>query len=157
MSETQDNKPMKAAKPAKPKHSQNKKKKKKGFVWNIRNKLLVSFLAVLLLPSLAVGLITLTMAEDGVQGQLVDSAMQSVSTANTIVESQVNYKIHDINYFADALDPTLIKGENDSPELQLKLEQYLGLHPDAMNIFVGTTDGVMVRGKPTASSTREML
>ncbi|WP_339190095.1 methyl-accepting chemotaxis protein [Paenibacillus sp. FSL R5-0490] len=154
MSETQDNKPMKAAKPAKPKHSQNKKKKKKGFVWNIRNKLLVSFLAVLLLPSLAVGLITLTMAEDGVQGQLVDSAMQSVSTANTIVESQVNYKIHDINYFADALDPSLIKGENDSPELQLKLEQYLGLHPDAMNIFVGTTDGVMVRGKPTASSTR---
>ncbi|WP_053061339.1 methyl-accepting chemotaxis protein [Paenibacillus sp. VT-400] len=154
MSETQDNKPMKAAKPTKPKHSQNKKKKKKGFVWNIRNKLLVSFLAVLLLPSLAVGLITLTMAEDGVQGQLVDSAMQSVSTANTIVESQVNYKIHDINYFADALDPRLIKGENDSPELQLKLEQYLGLHPDAMNIFVGTTDGVMVRGKPTASSTR---
>ncbi|KLU58505.1 chemotaxis protein [Paenibacillus sp. VT-400] len=145
---------MKAAKPTKPKHSQNKKKKKKGFVWNIRNKLLVSFLAVLLLPSLAVGLITLTMAEDGVQGQLVDSAMQSVSTANTIVESQVNYKIHDINYFADALDPRLIKGENDSPELQLKLEQYLGLHPDAMNIFVGTTDGVMVRGKPTASSTR---
>lgn len=112
---------------------------------------MVSFLAVLLLPSLAVGLITLTMAEDGVQGQLVDSAMQSVSTANTIVESQVNYKIHDINYFADALDPSLIKGENDSPELQLKLEQYLGLHPDAMNIFVGTTDGVMVRGKPTAS------
>ncbi|MEK3705996.1 methyl-accepting chemotaxis protein [Paenibacillus sp. FSL R7-0198] len=154
MSETQDNKPMKAAKPAKPKHNQNKKKKKKGFVWNIRNKLLVSFLAVLLLPSLAVGLITLTMAEDGVQGQLVDSAMQSVSTANTIVESQVNYKIHDINYFADALDPSLIKGENDSPELQVKLEQYLGLHPDAMNIFVGTTDGVMVRGKPTASSTR---
>ncbi|ETT32476.1 methyl-accepting chemotaxis protein mcpA (H1) [Paenibacillus sp. FSL R5-192] len=154
MSETQDNKPMKAAKPAKPKHNQNKKKKKKGFVWNIRNKLLVSFLAVLLLPSLAVGLITLTMAEDGVHGQLVDSAMQSVSTANTIVESQVNYKIHDINYFADALDPSLIKGENDSPELQVKLEQYLGLHPDAMNIFVGTTDGVMVRGKPTASSTR---
>lgn len=118
MSETQDNKPMKAAKPAKPKHNQNKKKKKKGFVWNIRNKLLVSFLAVLLLPSLAVGLITLTMAEDGVQGQLVDSAMQSVSTANTIVESQVNYKIHDINYFADALDPSLIKGENDSPSFR---------------------------------------
>ncbi|WP_083669879.1 methyl-accepting chemotaxis protein [Paenibacillus amylolyticus] len=154
MSQTQDNKPMKAAKPAKPKHNQNKKKKKKGFVWNIRNKLLVSFLAVLLLPSLAVGLITLTMAEDSVQGQLVDSAMQSVSTANTIVESQVKYKIHDINYFADALDPSLVKGENDSPEIQLKLEQYLGLHPDAMNIFVGTTDGVMVRGKPTASSTR---
>ncbi|WP_017690975.1 methyl-accepting chemotaxis protein [Paenibacillus sp. PAMC 26794] len=154
MSETQGNKLVKAAKPAKSKHSKNKKKKKKGFVWNIRNKLLVSFLAVLLLPSLAIGLITLTMAEDGIQEQLVDSAMQSVSTANTIVESQVNYKINDINYFADALDPSLIKGENDSPELQVKLEQYLGLHPDAMNIFVGTTDGVMVRGKPTASSTR---
>ncbi|MDQ0722999.1 methyl-accepting chemotaxis protein [Paenibacillus sp. W4I10] len=155
MSETQDNKPMKAAKPAKPKHNQNKKKKKKGFVWNIRNKLLVSFLAVLLLPSLAVGLITLTMAEDGVQGQLVDSAMQSVSTANTIVESQVNNKIHDINYFADALDPSLIKGENDSPEIQVKLEQYLGLHPDALNIFIGTEEGVMVRGKAKTGNAQE--
>lgn len=29
MSETQDNKPMKAAKPAKAKHNQNKKKKRK--------------------------------------------------------------------------------------------------------------------------------
>ncbi|MBT2282330.1 methyl-accepting chemotaxis protein [Paenibacillus polymyxa] len=155
MSETQGNKPMKAAKPAKPKHNQNKKKKKKGFVWNIRNKLLVSFLAVLLLPSLAIGLITLTMAEDGVQGQLVDSAMQSVSTANTIVESQVNYKIHDINYFADALDPSLVKGENDSPELQVKLEQYLGLHPDALNIFVGTQEGVMVRGEAKTGNAQE--
>ncbi|MCG7379285.1 methyl-accepting chemotaxis protein [Paenibacillus sp. ACRSA] len=150
---SQDQKQTKAAKPAKPKNNK-KKSKKKGFVWNIRNKLLVSFLAVLILPSIAIGFVTLIIAEDSVQEQLMDSAVQSVSTANSIVESQVSYKINDINYFADSLDSSLIKGENDSTELQAKLEQYLGLHPDANNIFVGTTEGVMVRGKPTESSLR---
>ncbi|WP_128100033.1 methyl-accepting chemotaxis protein [Paenibacillus sp. DCT19] len=150
---SQDQKQIKAAKPAKPKNNK-KKSKKKGFVWNIRNKLLVSFLAVLILPSLAIGFVTLIIAEDSVQEQLMDSAEQSVSTANSIVESQVSYKVNDINYFANTLDSSLIKGENDSTELQAKLEQYLGLHPDANNIFVGTTEGVMVRGKPTESSLR---
>ncbi|PQP83724.1 chemotaxis protein [Paenibacillus sp. PCH8] len=153
MIDTQENKQAKtAAKANKPK--QNKSKKKKGFVWNIRNKLLVSFLAVLILPSLAIGLVTLLIAEDSVQDQLMDSAQQSVSTVNTIIKSQVDSKMHDINYFADAIDQALINGENDSPGVQVKLEQYLELHPDALNIFVGTTEGVMVRGKPTASSTR---
>ncbi|MCM3174715.1 methyl-accepting chemotaxis protein [Paenibacillus sp. MER 99-2] len=150
---SQDQKQIKAAKPAKPKNNK-KKSKKKGFVWNIRNKLLVSFLAVLILPSLAIGFVTLIIAEDSVQEQLMDSAEQSVSTANSIVESQVSYKVNDINYFANTLDSSLIKGESDSTELQAKLEQYLGLHPDANNIFVGTTEGVMVRGKPTESSLR---
>lgn len=150
---SQDQKQTKAAKPAKPKNNK-KKSKKKGFVWNIRNKLLVSFLAVLILPSVAIGFVTLIIAQDSVQEQLMDSAVQSVSTANSIVESQVSYKVNDINYFANTLDSSLIKGENDSTELQAKLEQYLGLHPDANNIFVGTTEGVMVRGKPTESSLR---
>ncbi|WP_145408007.1 methyl-accepting chemotaxis protein [Paenibacillus xylanexedens] len=150
---SQDQKQIKAAKPAKPKNNK-KKSKKKGFVWNIRNKLLVSFLAVLILPSLAIGFVTLIIAQDSVQEQLMDSAEQSVNTANSIVESQVSYKVNDINYFANTLDSSLIKGENDSTELQAKLEQYLGLHPDANNIFVGTTEGVMVRGKPTESSLR---
>ncbi|WP_145414399.1 methyl-accepting chemotaxis protein [Paenibacillus xylanexedens] len=145
----------KPVKPVKTKENKNKKKsKKKAFVWNIRNKMLVSFLVVLLVPSLAIGFVSLYIAENTVQGQLNESALQSVSTANKMIESQVNSKIFDINFFSDSLDSSLIKGENDSTELQAKLAQYLGLHPDALNIFVGTTEGVMVRGKPTASSLR---
>ncbi|PYE47361.1 methyl-accepting chemotaxis protein [Paenibacillus barcinonensis] len=131
-----------------------KKSKKKAFVWSIRYKLLLSFLCVLILPSLAVSFVTLTISEDTVQEQLSDSAMQSVTTVNKIVESHVNSKIFDINFFSDSLDPALVKGEEDSTELQKKFVQYLGLHPDVVNIFVGSTEGVMVRGKPTASSLR---
>ncbi|MBR2565865.1 MAG: methyl-accepting chemotaxis protein [Paenibacillus sp.] len=143
----------KPVKPGKAKPIKNKKKdKKKAFVWNIRNKMLVSFLLVLLLPSLAISFVTLYISENTVQRQLNDSALQSVSTANKIVESQINSRIYDINYFADSLDPALVKGEDDSTELQAKLAQYLGLHPDALNIFVGTKEGVMVRGKEKANS-----
>lgn len=155
MNEIQNHQVGKAGKKSKPVPAKNKKKsKKKAFVWNIRNKMLLSFLIVLIVPSLAISFVTLTISEDTVQEQLNDSAMQSVKTVNKIIESQVNSKIYDINYFSDSLDPALIKGENDSTELQTKLAQYLGLHPDALNIFIGTTEGVMVRGKPTESSQR---
>ncbi|WP_434748282.1 hypothetical protein [Paenibacillus amylolyticus] len=120
MNEIKEYKPEKTEKPVKPvktKENKNKKKtKKKTFVWNIRNKMLVSFLVVLLVPSLAIGLVSLYIAEDTVQEQLNDSALQSVSTANKIVETQVNSKIYDINFFSDSLDSTFIKGENDSTE-----------------------------------------
>lgn len=146
-----------ATKPVKPKDNKPKKKnkKKKGFVWNIRNKLLVSFLAVLLLPSLTVGIVTLFIADNTVEEQLMDSAKQSVSITNSIIETHVDSKVHDINYFASAIETEMIKGEDDSTEVELKLKQYLGLHPDALNIFVGTKEGVMVRGKAKTGKAQE--
>ncbi|WJH31620.1 hypothetical protein N6H13_14475 [Paenibacillus sp. CC-CFT742] len=138
----------KAAKPVKQKDNKAKKKnKKKGFVWSIRNKLLVSFLAVLLVPSLIIGMITLLIADRTVEGQLMDSAKQSVSTTNSIIETHVNAKIHDINYFAESIRTDMLSGDGGLSALEVKLQQYVGLHPDALNIFVGTEDGTMVRGK----------
>lgn len=145
-----------ASKLAKPKDNKPKKKnkKKKGFVWSIRNKLLVSFLAVLLLPSLTIGMVTLLIADHTVEDQLMDSAKQSVDTTNSIIGTHVDAKTHDINYFAGLIEKDMIKGQNESPELEMKLKQYLGLHPDALNIFVGTKEGVMVRGKESAGSSQ---
>ncbi|MGC5775391.1 methyl-accepting chemotaxis protein [Paenibacillus pabuli] len=155
MSEIQEKELEKAgSKPVKPKDNKPKKKnkKKKGFVWNIRNKLLVSFLAVLLIPSLTIGIVTLLIADHTVEDQLMDSAKQSVDTTDSIIETHVDAKIHDINYFAGVIEQVMINGQGNSPELETKLKQYLGLHPDALNIFVGTKEGVMVRGKESAGS-----
>ncbi|MFC9711373.1 methyl-accepting chemotaxis protein [Paenibacillus sp. NPDC056933] len=155
MSEIREKEQVKAAtKPAKSKDNKPKKKnkKKKGFVWNIRNKLLVSFLAVLLLPSLTIGIVTLLIADHTVEDQLMDSAKQSVDTTNSIIETHVDAKMNDINYFAGVIEKAVIKGQSHSPELETKLKQYLGLHPDALNIFVGTKEGVMVRGKESTGS-----
>lgn len=143
----------KAAKPVKQKDNKAKKKnKKKGFVWSIRNKLLVSFLAVLLVPSVTIGMITLLIADQTVEGQLMDSAKQSVSTTNSIIETHVNAKIHDINYFAESIRTDMLSGDGGLSALEVKLQQYVGLHPDALNIFVGTEDGTMVRGKEKTGS-----
>ncbi|KOY17739.1 chemotaxis protein [Paenibacillus xylanivorans] len=120
----------------------------------MRNKLLVSFLAVLLVPSLTIGIVTLIIADHTVEDQLMDSAKQSVDTTNSIIGTHVDAKIHDINYFASLIEKDMIKGQNESPELEMKLKQYLGLHPDALNIFAGNKEGVMVRGKESAGSSQ---
>jgi len=127
-------------------------KKKKGSFWNIRTKVLLSFLIVLLLPSLAVGFMTLTIADRTVETQLLDSARQNVITTNSMIDDQVIAKKNDINYFADTVGVEMVKGQDNSPELTAKLEQYLKLHPETLNIFVGTKEGLMVRGKETTGS-----
>ena len=86
-------------------------------------------------------------ADRTVEGQLMDSAKQSVSTTNSIIETHVNAKIHDINYFADSIRTDMLNEDSGISEVEVKLQQYVGLHPDALNIFVGTEDGTMVRGK----------
>lgn len=79
--------------------------------------------------------------------QLYSSANQGVATANSIIEYAIASKIKDAKYLAERLDASMIDGRN-SPLIQPKLIQYKGLHEDATDIFVGTPDGLMIRGCP---------
>ncbi|MGQ8873781.1 methyl-accepting chemotaxis protein [Paenibacillus sp. TSA_86.1] len=133
-----------------------KKSKKKKIFWNIRNKLIVSFLAVLLIPSLVVGLVTILIADRTVGDQLMNSARQSVTTINSVIETQVSGKLTDIDYFTGNLSQENTKDEAGIQQLENSLKQYLALHKEALNIWVGTEEGVMVRGKTTAASAAEV-
>lgn len=79
--------------------------------------------------------------------QLYSSANQGVVTANSVIEYALASKIKDVSYLAKRLESSMIDGRN-SPLIQPKLIQYIGLHEDATDTFVGTPDGLMIRGVP---------
>ncbi|MCQ4087511.1 methyl-accepting chemotaxis protein [Saccharibacillus sp. JS10] len=131
---------------------QKEKVKQKKFFWNIRNKLIVSFLLVLLIPSLLIGTVAILIAQKTVEKQLVDSATQSVDTVNSIVETQVKDTLIDIDYFAANVTKNMTSEATGVDGVQKNLAQYLQLNPTILNIHVGTTEGKMIRGNLKAAA-----
>ncbi|WP_149094210.1 methyl-accepting chemotaxis protein [Paenibacillus terrae] len=123
------------------------KMRKRKTIWTLRNKLILGFLLVLLVPSLSISIATYNSSFNAMEKQLYSSANQGVATANSVIDYALASKIKDVGYLAKGLDSSMIDGRN-SPLIQPKLIQYIGLHEDATDIFVGTTEGLMIRGVP---------
>ncbi|NEU24933.1 methyl-accepting chemotaxis protein [Paenibacillus polymyxa] len=121
--------------------------RKRKTIWTLRNKLILGFLLVLLIPSLSISAATYKSSYSAMEKQLHSSANQGVTTANSVIEYAIASKIQDVGYLAERLDGSMIDGPN-SPLIQPKLIQYIGLHEDAKDIFVGTPKGLMIRGVP---------
>ncbi|KTS82792.1 chemotaxis protein [Paenibacillus jamilae] len=122
-------------------------RRKRKTIWTLRNKLILGFLLVLLIPSLSISIATYKSSYNAMEKQLYSSANQGVTTANSVIEYAIASKIEDVGYLAERLDGSMIDGPN-SPLIQPKLIQYIGLHEDAKDIFVGTPKGLMIRGVP---------
>lgn len=118
-----------------------------SFRWSIRNQLIVAFALILLGPSLVIGVSMYDKAKEEVQDHLIASATQSVQTANLFISNAIATKMHDAEYLSSVFNSSMIDGRL-SPEIVPKLAQYLGEHPEAIDTFVGTPDGTMIRGVP---------
>lgn len=124
--------------------------KVKGFAITLKMKLTIAFLLILLIPSLAISAVSFYMSYRSMEAQLDDSAQESVKIANSIVESTIVSKVNDVHYFTSTMNGSMIDGSH-SPKIEPILRQYVGLHPDTVDIFVGTPDGLMIRGVPKKS------
>ncbi|WP_046173488.1 methyl-accepting chemotaxis protein [Domibacillus indicus] len=112
--------------------------------WTIRKKLILSFLALLLIPSGLIGYLSYQSAKNEMEKQLIDSADESVMTLDRLITDNVNMKTHDAGVYSELVSKKDIAGE-ESPALRRRLDQYAKLHPDVISIYVGTTDGVMIQ------------
>jgi methyl-accepting chemotaxis protein len=119
--------------------------KKKHFRLTVRKKLVVSFLAVLLIPSLLIGIMAARSSKDNMRQQMLNSAQQSVATANSIISHSLQSKISDADFLTNALEDSTLQG-GAFQALVPKLKQYLGLNPDVNDVYIGTEDGMTIHG-----------
>lgn len=110
----------------------------------IRNKLIFSFIIILLIPSFLIGFLAYHSAKQELSAQLIGSASSNVDVLNSMIDDTIQPKIHDIEFFASQINSELYDGMG-SPEIRQKLEQYTDLHPELELAYVGTEDGVMIQ------------
>lgn len=116
---------------------------KKNFRLNIRMKLILTYLLVLLAPSLIIGWLTYHSASNEVEDQLSNNAAESVAAANEIINANIQSKINDIQYFSAQFTAEAVNTESGggSAELTARLKEYAALHPEVLDVYVGTSQG----------------
>lgn len=110
----------------------------------IRNKLILSFIIILLIPSILIGFLAYQSAKKELSAQLIGSASSNVDVLNSMIDDTIQPKIHDIEFFSNQITSELYDGL-ESPEIRQKLEQYTELHPELELAYVGTEDGLMIQ------------
>ncbi|WP_138494682.1 methyl-accepting chemotaxis protein [Paenibacillus pinistramenti] len=121
---------------------------------SIKKKMILSYLAVLLLPSLYIGYSTYRSAGSEMKSQLVDSATESVNTVNDIVTGSLTAKFSDLAYYANSTSGTdAAQGMMDGGKnLQESLSQYVKTHYDVLDVYTVSDDGVSRHGAENAKS-----
>lgn len=120
---------------------------KKKSANRIRRNLILTFLLVLLVPSCAIGFITYRDAKGTIEDEILRSASLSVDTANEIINHTLQSKFDDLNYLS-----TTMKSAGIDKELKAQagstihaLKQYLGLHPETVDVFIGTAQAGIIK------------
>ncbi|WP_423993655.1 methyl-accepting chemotaxis protein [Mesobacillus sp.] len=110
---------------------------------SIKSKLIISFIAILLIPTLMVGLMSFKNAKDEIKKQILLSSEKNVMLLDKFLNSKIEPKLLDAAYFTEALN----RDSYSERELQntiAKFKQYKYLHEESLNVYMGTDSGEML-------------
>jgi methyl-accepting chemotaxis protein len=111
------------------------KKEKRGFT--IRKKLLVSFLIILLIPSITIGYTSFLNAQDKVKEKIQMSAKENVNTIDRLVTSYITPKTHDISYYSQIFNQKSFNSQDIQTTMN-SFQQYKELRPEVAGIYIGS-------------------
>ncbi|MHA7966823.1 methyl-accepting chemotaxis protein [Paenibacillus sp. CAU 1782] len=117
----------------------------------VKMKLIIAMIFAVAIPSAAIGYASIQSSKTATQTNITESASQYVSIVNSIVNDALLRKRVDADYFMTAITGNMIDGPK-SPLIVSRFEQYLRLHPEVSDIYIGTEDGLMIRGVPKDDS-----
>jgi len=110
---------------------------------NIKTKLIVAFALLLIVPSICIGSLAFLSAKDAVKEEILAGIGENINLLNTSINKDLDAKMHDAGYFSEKISPELFDGV-DSPELRRELDKYIKMHPEAVAVYVGTEDGILI-------------
>ncbi|MFX3636644.1 MAG: methyl-accepting chemotaxis protein [Candidatus Pristimantibacillus sp.] len=117
---------------------------RKWLINNFKTKLITTFVLILIIPSLVVGMMAYNKSKDEIEKQIMNSATENVALVDSIISSTMGSKMKDAEYLSQNIKADMYKGE-DSPEIRKIFEMYLGMHADAASMSLGTETGLYVR------------
>ncbi|RKQ18396.1 HAMP domain-containing protein [Lysinibacillus endophyticus] len=131
----------------------NKQARRKSSM-TVRKKLWLSFIIILIVPSILVGGFAFSFAKSVVKDDMMKSASQSVDYLNENIKEFFEPKIKDIEYLAETINASEVKvkaksnlGYSTTVENQLKT--YKAIHSELELTSIGTEQGVYMNAPST--------
>lgn len=110
---------------------------------NLKRKLYLSFILMLLVPSVIIGSISFITLQNKIKEKMLLNAKQNANTMNKIISDMINSKINDVNYLAGYFNQLNTGKDHEAEALHL-LEKYQVNHQELMASYIGTKEGVML-------------
>lgn len=109
----------------------------------VRAKLIASFSLILIIPVLALGLLSYQSAKDRLEEQLLTTASENVRLVDELIDRTMEAQSRDLQFIvSDLTKADLVDQARD--ELHKKLQTFLKLHPDIGEAYVGDETGNML-------------
>ncbi|RSK48697.1 HAMP domain-containing protein [Bacillus canaveralius] len=108
----------------------------------IRSKLIISFIAVLLLPSVIIGWTSFSNSKNKVEEQISISAKESVSLLTATIDQFIEPEMKNIDYLSEGI--TADTYQNADNFRTNTLTAFIETHPEISTIYVGTADGTFI-------------
>lgn len=116
-----------------------KPKRNPIFALTIRKKLILSFILILLVPSVTIGLSSYLNAQDNIKEKIQISSRENVLVIDKFITSFIEPKKNAASYFGGLFDKTYFS-EEKIPTTIAHLKEYQVLHPEAMVVYIGSEE-----------------
>lgn len=116
---------------------------KKWLHLNVKRRLNLSFLILLLIPSLAIGILSYNTARQKVQEQVLDQAQGNIALLNQLVTRLVEPQLQNVSLLAENVNAGMYAGRQ-SPKVMDIIHQFQRLHPEVASTYVGTEAGFLI-------------
>ncbi|MBP1154013.1 MULTISPECIES: cache domain-containing protein [unclassified Paenibacillus] len=110
---------------------------------SIQTRLIAAFLVILILPCSVVGWFCYLEARQQVEDQIMQSASQSVQSANHEINTLISKSLSDMDYLAQQIHAEMVDG-TASPQVRAILEPYKAINPQYEVVYFGTNTEVMI-------------
>ncbi|ANS75303.1 hypothetical protein AWM70_12370 [Paenibacillus yonginensis] len=128
----------------KQKQKENKQSGKKTFVWNtIKSRLTLAFLAVLLIPTAALGWISFESAKSAITDQFMRNTHQTVESVNTDLDNLIQTSFADLDYLSKTVNTQMVAG-TESPKLRQVLDPIKAVKAEYDYVQYATSDGKLL-------------
>ncbi|ARZ60841.1 methyl-accepting chemotaxis protein [Bacillus anthracis] len=111
---------------------------------SLKAKLLVSFVIVLILPSIVIGWTSYQQAKTNFNETILQSAEDNVKILNNVINKEIDSKKVDAVYFTKLFNGVSY-GTDQLQNVQNKLEEYNKLHPEIEAIYTGSSTGQFIQ------------
>ncbi|PLT33369.1 chemotaxis protein [Bacillus sp. V5-8f] len=106
----------------------------------LRNKLILSFIFILLVPSLIIGFSSYNSAKNNIEQQMISNANGNIELLNSLIDATILPKMEQSNFLASTLHAGMLK-DREYKELQNQLQNFTSSSKEVLSVYVGTTDG----------------
>jgi methyl-accepting chemotaxis protein len=109
----------------------------------VRSRLILSFILILLVPSLTIGLTSYQTSKNKVDDQMTMASSASVQLLNATIDRFIEPEMQKIDFLADQLTSATYKSPN--PTLQTGiLAPFQEKNAEISSVYVGSTEGLFI-------------